>query len=292
MSVKIQTIKDIRIYLAKELEGLYPDTEISAFTSIIIKTLFCIDKLHLIRNNELRVPKKKKKIITKICNELKKGKPIQYILGETSFYDCIIKVNNETLIPRQETEELVDLVIRENKGITGKIIDIGTGSGCIAIALSKNLPEAEITGTDNSEGALKMAENNARLNNVKVHFLRDDILNPKTDNLSRAMIIVSNPPYVRESEKKNMSRNVLDFEPPASLFVPDDDPLKYFRSILDISKSLLLPGGKVYFEINEAMGFEMASLMNSKKFIEVSIIKDINGKDRIIKGKLHDKQSV
>jgi release factor glutamine methyltransferase len=287
MSVNIQTIKDIRNYLEKELQELYPDIEISSFSTIIIKTLFNIDKLHLIRNNDLQVPIEKEKKITEICSELKKGKPIQYILGETFFYDCIIKVNNETLIPRPETEELVDLVIRENTGITGRIIDMGTGSGCIAIALSKNLPGAEITGTDNSEGALKMAENNARINKVKVHFLRDDIMNSKTEILPRAIIIVSNPPYVRESEKKNMNRNVLDFEPPTSLFVPDNDPLKYYRAILDRSKNLLLPEGKVYFEINEAMGFEMVSLMNSKRFTDVRIIKDINNKDRIIKGKLH-----
>jgi release factor glutamine methyltransferase len=292
MSIILQTLKDIRIYLAKELEGFYPYTEINSFTSIIIKTLFSIDKLLLIRNNELLVPIKKKKIIISICNQLKKGKPIQYILGETSFYDCTIKVNNDTLIPRQETEELVDLIIKENQGITGKIIDIGTGSGCIAIALSKNLPDAEITGTDNSTGALRMAKRNALLNNVRVHFLLDDILDSKTDNLSGAAIIVSNPPYVRESEKIKISKNVLDFEPHVALFVSDDDPLKYYRSILDKSKSLLLPRGKIYFEINEAMGLEMAGLMNSKNFIEVSIIKDINGKDRIIKGKLHGKQSV
>jgi release factor glutamine methyltransferase len=287
MSVNIQTIKDIRIYLLKELAGLYPDTEIKAFTNLIIKTVFNQEKLHLLYNDELRVSGDKSDKITKICNELKTGKPIQYILGETTFFYCIIKVNNETLIPRPETEELVDIVIRENKGFRGRIIDLGTGSGCIAIALSKNLPGVEITGTDNSKGALKMAENNARLNKVKVHFLNEDILNPKSENISRAGIIVSNPPYVRESEKKNMNRNVLDFEPESALFVPDDDPLKYFRSILDISKNLLLPEGKVYFEINEAMGTEMVNLMRSKGFSDVNIVKDINGKDRIIKGKFH-----
>jgi release factor glutamine methyltransferase len=287
MSVNIQTLKDIRTYLARELADLYPDTEISSFTSIIIKTLFNVERLHFMHNNKLKVPVNKSKRIQEICNELKKGKPIQYILKETTFYDCTIKVNNETLIPRPETEELVDLVIRENKGIKGKIIDIGTGSGCIAIALSKNFPGVEITATDNSKGALRMAKKNARINNVKVHFVWNDILNPGLENLSGAAIIVSNPPYVRESEKKTMNRNVLDFEPPDALFVPDDDPLIYYKSILEISKSLLLQGGKVYFEINEAMSFEIDSLMKSKGFIDVNIIKDINGKDRIIKGKLH-----
>jgi release factor glutamine methyltransferase len=273
MSVNIQTIKDIPNYLAKELGGLYPDTEINSFTGIIIKTLFNTGRLHLIHNQELKVPGKKSKKISEICNDLKKGKPIQYILGETSFYSCRIKVSKDTLIPRQETEELVDLVIRENKGITGKILDIGTGSGCIAIALSRNLPGAEIIGTDNSPGALRMAEINARINRVKLRF----------------MIIVSNPPYVRESEKKNMHRNVLDFEPHGALFVPDNDPLIYYRSILDKSRSLMFHDGKVYFEINEAMGSEMDTLMRSKGYIDVDIIKDLNGKERIIKGKLYGK---
>lgn len=289
MSVNIQTLKDIPPYLVKELEGLYPDTEINSFTGIIIKTLFNTGRLHLIHNQEMEVPGKKLNKIIEICNDLKKGKPIQYILGETSFYGCRIKLNKDTLIPRQETEELVDLVIRENRGIKAKIIDVGTGSGCIAIALSKNLSGAEIIGTDNSPGALRMAELNARINRVKVRFLRDDILNPVPENIPRVMIIVSNPPYVRESEKKNMHRNVLDFEPHSALFVPDNDPLVYYRSILDASDWLLFQNGKVYFEINEAMGAEMATLIKSKGFIDVTIIKDLNGKERIIKGRLYGK---
>jgi len=287
MSVNIQTIKDIRNYLVKELEQLYPETEISSFTSIIIKTLFSFEKLHLRYNNELFIPAKESESIIEICNELKKGRPIQYILGETTFLDCIIKVDYSTLIPRQETEELVDLIIKENREINGRIVDIGTGSGCIAIALSKNLPGAEITGTDISEDALKTAENNARINNVKVNFIRDDIFNPQMEISRQASIIVSNPPYVRECEKNNMNRNVLDFEPPSALFVPDNDPLIYYRSILDFSKRFLLQEGKVYFEINESFGPEIADLMRSKGFNEVIIIKDINGKERIIKGKYH-----
>jgi release factor glutamine methyltransferase len=289
MSVNIRTLKDIPTYLAKELEGLYPDTEINSFTGIIIKTLFNTGRLHLTYNQEMEVPGKKSGKITEICNDLKKGKPIQYILGETSFYGCRIKVSKDTLIPRQETEELVDLVISENKGIRGKIIDVGTGSGCIAIALSKNLSGAEVIGTDNFPGAIRMAKINARINRVKVRFLKDDILNPEVENISRVMIIVSNPPYVRESEKRNMHRNVLDFEPHSALFVPDNDPLIYYRSILDVSNRLLSQNGKVYFEINEAMGAEMATLMKSKGFIDVSIIKDLNGKDRIIKARLYGK---
>lgn len=288
MAINIQTIKDIRNYLVKELSDHYPETEIGSFTSIILKTLFNLEKLHIQYNGDLIVTDRKSKRIKEICQELKRGKPIQHILGETIFYDCRIKVNSHTLIPRQETEELVDLIIRENQGFTGIIIDLGTGSGCIAIALAKNLPHAEITATDISEGALTMAKRNAFLNNTKVRFLKDDIFNPKIETSSRTGIIVSNPPYVRECEKKYINRNVLDFEPPSALFVPDNDPLVYYRRILDISKSLLMQEGKVYFEINEALGSDMVVLMELKGFTDIVVIRDINGKERIIKGKLHD----
>jgi release factor glutamine methyltransferase len=287
MSVNIQTIKDIRNYLENELEGLYPLTEISSFSSIIIKTLFSTGKLLSIRNPGQKVTSDESRRIADICHDLKKGQPIQYILGETSFYGCTIKVDKNTLIPRQETEELVDLIIRENRGITGKIIDLGTGSGCIAIALSKNLPGADIYASDNSAAAIRMAENNARINHVSIQFFTHDILKPYTGKIPDVKIIVSNPPYVTESEKKNMHMNILDFEPPGALFVPDNDPLIFYRSILEISQSRLLPYGKVYFEINESKGQEMVSLMKSKGFVDVSIIKDLNGKDRIIKAKLN-----
>ena len=169
------------------------------------------------------------KRVVDICKELKTGKPIQYILGETIFYDCIIRVNNATLIPRPETEELVDLIIRENRGLPGNIIDIGTGSGCIAIALAANLPGAVITGIDISDEAIRIARENALLNNVAVSFVKGDIFNFDYEIVNKAEIIVSNPPYVRNSEKQFMSKNVLDFEPHNALFVTDSDPLVYYQ---------------------------------------------------------------
>lgn len=288
MSVNIQTIQDIYKYLDKELEGLYPFTEIRSISSIIIKTLFNTGKLLSIRNPDQKVSLSKSRRIEEIGNELKKGKPIQYIFGETVFYGCRIKVDNNTLIPRQETEELVDLVIRENKGFDGKIMDIGTGSGCIAIALSRNLPDADVIATDNSPGALRIAKKNAMINNAGIGFLRDDILDPRLENIPHVRIIVSNPPYVRESEKRYMHMNIIDFEPHDALFVPDNDPLIYYRSILNLSDTHLLKNGKIYFEINEAMGNEMVTMMKSKGYTSVCVIKDLNGKDRIIKGLYND----
>ena len=284
MGIKIQTIKDIRQYLSEELNGFLSEPEISAITNIIIKTLFSFTKSHTMAFPESPVSQKQVHEIIRICRELKRGKPIQYILGETNFYNCIIKVNNETLIPRPETEELVDLVIKENKGSSGTILDVGTGSGCIAIALAVNLPGTSVTGIDISEGAVEVARQNASLNKTDVIFKKADILNIGSFSPGAIDIIVANPPYVRDSEKKHMSINVLDFEPHIALFVPDSDPLVHYRAILNFARTMLNPGGKVYFEINEAMGDPMSELLQAYGYSGVEIIKDINGKDRIIKG--------
>ena len=284
MGVKIQTIKDIRSYIAKELEVIYPEPEISALTNIIIKTIFGLTRLHQLFLSEQMVTSGQARRIIDICKELKTGKPIQYILGETNFYDCIIRLNSATLIPRPETEELVDIVIRENRSYRGNIIDIGTGSGCIAIALAANLPGSVITGIDISDEAIRIAQKNALLNNVTVSFVKGDIYNLDFSILKNAGIIVSNPPYVRNSEKQFMSKNVLDFEPHIALFVTDNDPLVYYRAILKLAGKVLLPGGRIYLEINEAMGKSMVKLLESAGYSEIEIVADINGKERIIKG--------
>lgn len=284
MCVNIQTIKDIRAYLSRELAEIYKEPETSSLINIIIKTIFNTTKLHILLSYDQVVSKEQSEKIISICEELKTGKPIQYILGETIFYDCPIRLSNATLIPRPETEELVDLVIRENKNYCGNIIDIGTGSGCIAIALAKNLPASDVTGIDISEEAILMAKKNALLNNIYVSFIRGDILNPGFSAVKKTGIIVSNPPYVRISEKQFMSRNVLDFEPSAALFVSDSDPLVYYKAILKFSEIMLLPSGKLYFEINETMGKPMTQLLESSGYARIEIIKDINSKERMIKG--------
>ena len=285
MSLHLRTIKDIRTLIAKELTPVYPAREISSLTNIIIKTCLTADRLHHLTEPDLEVSPVIIKKILSIIKELKAGKPVQYVLGETVFYNCRIKLNKKTFIPRQETEELVDLVIEENRGFKGKILDIGTGSGCIAIAIAKNIPDSEVTAVDNSEEALEAGRLNARLNNVKLDFLNVDILNPQNDNLlPLCKIIISNPPYVLESEKEYMHRNVLDFEPSNALFVPDDDPLIYYRKILELLGTILEPSGKIYFEINELMGESMKKIMINASCSNPVITKDLNGKDRIING--------
>ncbi len=284
MGINIQTIKDIRSYLAMELEEIYAEQEISSIANIIIKTVIGLTKLHQLFNPELPVTSAQAGRIIEICQELKTGKPVQYILGETIFYNCLIRVNNATLIPRPETEELVDIVIRENINYHGKIIDIGTGSGCIAIALAANLPGTQVTGIDISDEVIRIAKENAQLNNVAVSFVKGDVFSFNYDIIDKAGIIVSNPPYVRNSEKDLMGKNVLDFEPHLALFVTDYNPLVFYQAILEVAENVLAPGGKLYFEINEALGDQMIRLLESFRYSEIQIVADINAKERIIKG--------
>jgi release factor glutamine methyltransferase len=285
MGVKIQTIKDFRFYLAKELNAIYKEPEIRILADILIKTVTGITKLHQLYNNEYRLNDGEAQKVIEFVEELKTGKPIQYIVGETTFYNCTIKLNDSILIPRPETEELVNLIIRENRGYQGNIIDFGSGSGCIAIALAANLTHSTLTGIEISANAIKIAQQNSVLNNVKVSFIKGDIFNFDPEEISKAGIIVSNPPYVRESEKLLMARNVLDFEPPLALFVNDSDPLIYYKAILKLADKILLPGGRLYFEINEMMGKPMILLLKSFDYSEIEILADINNKERIIKGR-------
>lgn len=285
MAVKLQTIKDIRTYISSELSSLYTVRETAAITNIIISHVLGMDRVsQLASGNDMQVEGKKAGRIMRICRSLKAGKPVQYAVGETLFFNCKIRVGPGVLIPRPETEELVDLVIRENPRFRGSILDIGTGSGCIAIALASNLPEAAITALDISQRALRAANENAGLNRVNIGFMRDDILRADPAGYEQTDIIVSNPPYVTNSERIMIKSNVIDHEPRRALFVPDSDPLKFYRAILELAGKILKPGGKVYFEINEARGEEVRLLISSYGYRGVSVIKDINGKDRIARG--------
>ncbi len=287
MGINIHTIKDIRSFLSAELDETYRETEKNSLINIIIKSVTGISKAHQLYDPSRLISESQARHIVFICRELKTGKPVQYILKETEFYGLNIRLNNETLIPRPETEELVNLIINENRDFHGKITDFGTGSGCIALALAANIPGACVTGIDISRKAIDQAKENADLNGIKANFITVDIFNPDVKLLGQTGILVSNPPYVKESERIYMDRNVLDFEPHMALFVPDSDPLIFYRSIVKTAGSILVPNGKIYFEINEAMGSQMKSLLESADYTEVSVVKDINNKDRIIKGKKH-----
>ncbi len=280
------TIKKTISYIKTELKDLYPVNEINSFINLIFEKYlnYSTIKVHTLQEQEISKDIFKK--ILTVTDELKLQRPIQYILEEAHFYDLKFTVSPAVLIPRQETEELVDWIIKENSNQEIRILDIGTGSGCIAISLAKNLPKATVFASDVSLKALEIAKFNSKSNNIELHFLQFDILNPSSWANETFDIIVSNPPYVTEREKKLMQKNVLEFEPELALFVPDNSPLIFYNKIIDFGKKYLNPDGEIYFEINEAFGKETALLFNENIFQNVSLKKDLNGKDRMLKGKL------
>lgn len=285
MAGNLQTFKDIRNYLKNELGNIFPEEEILSATDIIMQSVLKIDRIHSLINDRVpAVSPKEAQRIYEIGKRLKTGEPLQYILGETLFYDCRIKVNPSVLIPRPETEELVDLIIKENRHFSGKIADACTGSGCIAIALALNLTEACVSGFDVSPEAISLAVENAKLNNAKVFFYQADVFDIVSHEKHKVDLIVSNPPYIRMSEKGDMKKNVFGFEPHNALFVPDNNPLVFYKAILELAEKILNPAGKIYFEINETMGREMIKLLGSFNYADTVINKDINGKARIVKG--------
>lgn len=212
---------------------------------------------------------------------LSSGVPIQRIAGYAWFYGRKFIVNKHTLIPRQETEELVSLIIQENPSFTGRLLDIGTGSGCIAISLALALQHSKVSGLDISEDALKITKRNADNLNAPIHIIKGDILQ-QTPPLPLQDIIVSNPPYVLPEEKEKMHINVVNFDPPLALYVPQDQPLIFYTAIAERSKSMLKKGGKLYFEINEAFGIEVKHELENSGYSQVIIHKDIHQKDRMI----------
>jgi release factor glutamine methyltransferase len=268
-------------YIHDSLSGLYNPLEIDSFISLIFNSLFGYSKKELILNANQIIPETDLQKIKGIISRLENFEPIQYILGETEFYGLKFKVGPGVLIPRFETEEMVDLIIKRKQKTTCKILDIGTGSGCIAIALKKQLPESEVWCCDISEKALEITRENAFLNTVKLVIEKFDILGQENFPVDGFDIIVSNPPYVTDNEKSAMEKNVLNFEPELALFVPNDDPILFYRAIVFKFKKLFAFRGELFFEINEAFGKHISTLLVENGFV-VEILKDINGKDRFV----------
>jgi release factor glutamine methyltransferase len=280
--------KSIFNSIKEALAQQYGPDEAQSLAFIILKVVLGISRLEVLSNKVLETKSGNvEKLIQPIIERLLKREPIQYIIGETEFYGCKIKVNPSVLIPRPETEELVDLIIKENQLIRDlSFLDICTGSGCIPIAIKKNL-SSNAFALDISTQALQMASINATLNEVEIEFNHCDILTeniPWTDMAFN--FIVSNPPYVRENEKGFMERNVLDYEPHIALFVKDNDPLVFYKRIVELSIQRLKPNGKLYFEINEEFGQEVRELLQKYFFTDTKIVKDFFGKDRFVTGTL------
>jgi release factor glutamine methyltransferase len=276
------TLKALTQEIKNHLSGIYNDRELRQ----VILSLYN-KGLGLSATQVLAVPDAKVSIsdynqIIGWVKRLQNNEPLQYVLGETEFYGLTFYVGPGVLIPRPETEELVQLILKANQKVNAPILDIGTGSGCIAIALAKNLPEAHMDAMDISAQALAIADENARLNGVLINFILHDVLHENGFQPSgKYDIIVSNPPYVTESEKKWMQPNVLDFEPESALFVSDTDPLIFYRQISQLATKWLAPGGWLYFEINEQFGNQMYKLLENIGYSQIIIHKDINQKDRM-----------
>lgn len=279
----IMILKSLRTFFNDELIGYYPDTEIESFFNLLSEDILNLKRIAISQNLYAVVSGKKYERFQKAIAKLKNYEPIQYILGNTEFYGIIFEVNPSVLIPRPETEELVSWIIdncKDSQDIS--VLDIGTGSGCIAISLAKNLKHAKVYALDVSEDALKLAKLNADKNEVDIEFIEADILDCDLGNI-KFDVIVSNPPYVRELEKEAMSANVLNHEPPLALFVKDDDALLFYRKIAEISENILKPNGQLYFEINESLGEPTKELLANNSFNNIELKMDIFEKDRMIK---------
>ena len=287
--------KDLKDIFHKELDAICGKDEVASFFYLSIEHHLNVARIQLILDSEFTLTKDETDVFFTILEDLKQQKPIQYILGETEFYGLQFNVNENVLIPRPETEELVDWIIKDSKfksqnSKTIKILDIGTGSGCIAISLAKHLPEAQVFAVDISESAIKIAKENADRNGVEVEFIKANILESSLweDVALRQMaffdIIVSNPPYVRELEKQEIKPNVLDNEPHLALFVENDNPLIFYKAITDFAVDKLKSNGSLYFEINQYLGQETKQLLVDAEFNDIQLRKDLNGNDRMLKG--------
>ena len=282
-------LKEIKNIYHKELDELYAKEEVDSFFYLLIEHYLNLQRFVLALQPNLTLTKEEEQPLFEALSELKLQRPVQYIIGSTSFMDLDFQVNENVLIPRPETEDLIRWIVDEvktsgpDKKSGLRILDIGTGSGCIAISLAKLLPDAKVFALDVSEKALETAKRNAERNAVKVEFILADILN--FDGFaSNFDVIVSNPPYVRELEKKEMHKNVLEHEPDLALFVSDENPLVFYKAITQLAKQNLSEEGMLFFEINQYLAKETEALLHQHNFIEIEVRKDIFGNDRMTKG--------
>ena len=278
-------LREFRNRFNKELLTIFPQKEIDSFFFLLIEKELGLQRIDLALNNQISISDEKFQHLYNALSRLKSQEPIQYIIGETEFFGLPFKVSKDTLIPRPETEELVEWILKEckTKGSIS-ILDIGTGTGCIAISLAKNLPNATITAIDISSEAINIAKQNAELNKVCINFIEQDILISK-ELPQQYDVIVSNPPYVRELEKKEIQPNVLENEPHLALFVDDNNPLIFYKKIAEIATSHLNKNGKLFFEINQYLAKETVEMLTKKGF-QTTLKKDLFGNDRMTKSTL------
>lgn len=285
------TVRDMVLKLREGIVPIYGAGEAGAMIGLIFHHLRGWSRTDIITKSDQPVSDSTRTAIADILRKLITGEPIQYVLGEAYFYGMNLKVDSNVLIPRPETEELVDMIVKRF-GETNdlRVLDIGTGSGAIAIALSRNLPFSKVTATDISAGAIEVAKANADMLKAKIDFKEIDMFKMEIHE-PEFNIIVSNPPYIDESERASMERNVLDYEPASALFVPDSNPLIYYSRIIEIAQTGLKPGGMLYFEINPRHADDLAAMMRKENFTDVEIITDSYGHRRFIYGQLTGNRS-
>ena len=273
-------LKDLKKDFISKLAITYPNEEILSIFKILCKDFLNFSSTKLLLAGEELINKKQADMFSKVIIRLLNEEPIQYILKTTSFYGLEFICTPSALIPRSETEELVDWIIKSERNKIS-ILDIGTGTGCISVSLA-NHNSFEVDALEVSSSALDLAKQNAKKNNVNINFIEADIFEYKSNK--KYDLIVSNPPYVRNLEKNKMQNNVLNFEPELALFVEDDDPLVFYRAILKFAHNTLVEKGKIYFEINEYLYDEMKALLISTGYVDIELKKDFFGKYRFISG--------
>lgn len=279
----MKTVQDAFNTFKQLLAPLYDVQEADAITVLALSDLTGYSKAKLKAFPETGLTEEQAKKLSSILNELKTGQPLQYILGYTEFYGLTFEVNSNVLIPRPETEELVSWIIESVSSMPTNILDIGTGSGCIAITLKHELKQSKVSAIDISIGALETAKVNAAKNEVEVNYIHADILMHERIKIDEKLdIIVSNPPYVTETDKRQMHTNVTDFEPHTALFVPEDEPLIFYKAIADFAITNLKPNGLLFLEINESYGKATIDMLMNKSFINIELRKDMSGRDRMI----------
>lgn len=268
-------------YIRSRLQPYYTAEEVSALSRIVCCDLLGQAPTDYYLGKDIALSPKKEQELEDILQRLSRFEPLQYIEGRTLFLGREFWVAPGVLIPRPETEELVELMLKEIPA-DARILDVGTGSGCIAISLAKELPDALVTAWDVSPEALSVARANARKLQADVRFVECDVLACQVDEVGLYDVIVSNPPYVTEAEKADMEPNVLQWEPSLALFVPDDDPLRFYRRIAVLGRDMLADGGRLYFEINRAYGREMVEMLRTMGYVGVRVEKDLSQNDRFV----------
>ncbi len=273
-------------HIRQSLHPLYPPSEVNALVRLLLEKKFGISMLDVYMGKDIQFLPEQANELEDILQRLRTSEPVQYVLGEADFCGLSFKVNRHVLIPRPETAELVRWIEDDRPEPLCRILDIGTGSGCIAVSLSKHKPQADVCAWDISPEALDVARENNRLNGTSVRLERQDVF-AAVEETARFDVVVSNPPYVTLSEKKEMEANVLDWEPGLALFVPDEDPLRFYRRIAELARTLLLPSGALYFEINRAYGEQTKAMLLGLGYSRVVLRKDLSGNDRMIKATLN-----